>query len=1032
MIMPNNDYMQTPIGSSTDDFITNGQTIKDTALITLINKVQMYYGEADLSVTAPLSSSGKIPKGTVRIEDIYSVYIYNNHLFTITITGAQLRKYLEFSVCKYYKTLVPGDTSINKNRNAKDYNLDILQGADYTVDLTKSGLFDTNGKPLPGGLPRITKLTYHGREVQDDQVFKLAMNSYRFKGGGGFLTAAGIKPQNKDPKFPNYITFDSQKVLGDNGQIPKLMIKYFQDIAAGKIIPGKTSVEPVYDNTWKTVPRFYDLLNFSDLHGHIDNRPQNGTPKINAALMAGAVNKERSIYGDECTILLASGDMMQGEAISNILKGKPVINIMNQMKFDAMELGNHEFDWGMDVLNKNIASAKFPFIAANMSLKQGVTDRQSVEFIKNIKPWVILNKDGLKVGIIGVINPNTANVVTPSTIGHFSFQNPVTTVNNLVPQVKSAGADIVVVLAQIGDLYISWPKTGPQPEKIPLRQSLARFAKKVKGVAAIFGGNSHTINYDLVPDATGTLIPAVIANDIGIGIIRLALDENNEVMSAIPSFLDIYNRLYPSLTPDPAVQAIVDDANEEIGSIITEVLCKAEVFMTRSTGSDENLDSNLGDWSADVIRTAGKADFGFLNAGALRINLPKGDITPSHIWTLMPFDNKVNTLDMTGAQIKTMLEYMVSGIKYRGHISGLRFTYDSTKPARFYLTSNGTVVENPNNNRIMWISSSDGTPLDMAKTYKVAASDFIATGGDYYPFPNNSTNLVSTDVLIRDAMMTDLKNRKTLNYLPDGRIQLAAFSTYQFVTPDLSNIKSNQQIVKNFGIKTISVGNTGYLKARVNIIINKPDGTKVEMLCYDPINKKYYDAVTRGYLEPKNGIIITPDFTIMNNFKLKFSRGGLYTIRYVLVNLYNNKEIISQSSTVLVSNTPPTITSNLRAYVAKDEKKRFTLKILANDYKDKRVRLKIALTNPRQYKDVELKYLNYKGKEESIKFEKNGVAWFGPPEGFLLSNTTKYFKVKFKEGGVFELTFEIVHIIVDVIKRETKIVEVLERSDLDY
>ena len=816
-------YLQTPVGTSSGEFLANGQTVKDTALMDLVNKVQLYYGDADLSVAAPFSATARIPKGTVTIGDVSSVYVYENFLFTVKVTGAQLRKYLEMSVGRYYQKYSSGDYKLGTNGDGvtyvPDYNLDILQGADYTVDLTKTGLFDAKGTSIANGESRITKLQVNGTDVQDTDVFKLALNNYRVNGGGGFLAAAGIVPQNADTGAPNYITYDSQKALGDDGQVRSLMISYFQDMAAGKIIPGKTSVDPVYDNNWQTVPRFFDLVELTDTHGNIDNYVSGGKVKASAALLAGAVNKERVTYGDERTAVLAAGDMMQGTPISNVLKGRPVIDVMNQMKFDAMEVGNHEFDWGSDVLDQNLQAAQFPFLAANMRLKAGDTDVNSAKFLSDSKPYVILDKDSIKIGVIGVITPETSSIVMPSIINHFDFLDPATVVNSLVPQVKAAGADIVVVLAHVGDMYNSWPTSGTQPATEPLSKDLADLAKNISGVDAVLGGHSHTTNYDLIPDATGKLIPAAIgyANGRGAGVIRLALDNGKQVMGAVPNYLDVANRLYSSLTPDPAVQAIVDAANAQIGPIFSEVIGQAAVDMTRSTASSGNLDSNLGDWAADVTRDAGGTDFSFQNSGGLRIDIAKGNITVGQIWTLMPFDNEVNTMEMTGAQVKTVLEYMASGIKAMGHISGLRFTYDLNRPARF-TTVGGSVVDNPQNSRVMTVRLADGSFLDMKKTYKVAAPDFIATGGDGYPFPSNSANLTATHILVRDALINDLKLRKVLDYLPDGRIQ---FYTPPTITTDLGATITRVE-ERDFGVSTTANSEAGKM-VRVRVTLADPE-----------------------------------------------------------------------------------------------------------------------------------------------------------------------------------------------------------------
>lgn len=576
----------------------------------LVNKVQMYYTQKDgtlpsgvpqISIAAPLSAGAYIPKGNVTIGDISSVYVYENYLFGVTVTGAQLKALMEATVDRYYQPWKLGDTQINKISTQPDYNLDQLEGVNYTIDLTKpSGSF-------------VQSLTYNGQPVSDTQTFGMAINNYRFNSSGtvgSTMNAAGIVPQTTTPSAINYVYFDSQKQFGDDGQIRSLMIKYFQDYASGNVVNGQTSVPATTDNSWQTVPRFIDMVEYTDTHGNIDNAPTTGTPKANAALMSGLVNAERAKFGDDRTVLLSGGDMMQGTGISNMLHGKPVMDLMNEMKFDVMELGNHEFDWGLDTLDQNIESVNqnFPVLAANIKLKAGDTDLATTELLKDIQPSAMITKDGVKIGIIGVITTDTPNIVMPSVISHLDFTDPAAAITAETAKLKSQGADIIVVLAHIGDQYNSFPTTGTQPAKEPFSTDIATLAKSISGVDAIFGGHSHTTNYDMIPDSTGKLIPAAIgyANGKGAGDIRLALDANNKVLDSNANYLDLYNRLNTSVKADPAAQAIVDAANALNAPILTQVIGNAPQAISRSGSgaASGSVDSALGDWSADVTRTA--------------------------------------------------------------------------------------------------------------------------------------------------------------------------------------------------------------------------------------------------------------------------------------------------------------------------------------------------------------------------------------------------------------------------------------------
>lgn len=159
-------------------------------------------------------------------------------------------------------------------------------------------------------------------------------------------------------------------------------------------------------------------------------------------------------------------------------------------------------------------------------------------------------------------------------------------------------------------------------------------------------------------------------------------------------------------------------------------------------------ESNVGDLVSDIIRARGGTDFAFQNAGGLRVDLPPGDITVGKIYELMPFDNTIITMKLTGAQVNEVLEVGASGAKGMVEISGLKFKYDSTLP--------------------------DGTALDPAKVYTVATNDFMATGGDNFLASKSGADTVNTFILVRDAIKDYIKAEtaagRTIDPAVEGRI----------------------------------------------------------------------------------------------------------------------------------------------------------------------------------------------------------------------------------------------------------------------
>lgn len=231
-------YIKTKLGTATGEFTGAGQTTQATALMELINKVQMEGAKTQLSIAAPLSASAYIPKGDVTIQDTMSVYVFENFLYGVKMTGKQLKDWMEFSV-RFYKQVSDSNANIEKDPvlNIADYNLDQLYGATYDIDLTQPActVDKATGRVISGN--RIKNLKFNGKLVKDTDVFTVAINNYRYNGGGGFMAAAGLS--NTDPSI---VTYDSAKALGDDGQVRSMMMEY---------IKNHGSISPDCSNNWK-------------------------------------------------------------------------------------------------------------------------------------------------------------------------------------------------------------------------------------------------------------------------------------------------------------------------------------------------------------------------------------------------------------------------------------------------------------------------------------------------------------------------------------------------------------------------------------------------------------------------------------------------------------------------------------------------------------------------------------------------------------------------------------------------------------
>ncbi|WP_028986936.1 5'-nucleotidase C-terminal domain-containing protein [Thermicanus aegyptius] len=495
----------------------------------------------------------------------------------------------------------------------------------------------------------------------------------------------------------------------------------------------------------------FDFVEITDFHGYLVKDQKQSDGSVIKQQIASVLGKQMKDLKKENpnTVILSGGDMFQGTPESNVLKGKPVIDVMKNIGFDAMALGNHEYDWGLDsVIDMNQAVLKdsqIPVLAAN------VYDKKTGKPVQYVKPYAIIERGGVKIAVIGAVDHKEfPNIILPAYVKDVEFKDPAPIVNDLVPKLRTEGAKLVILLVHSG-AYTD-KNTGETSG------NLIDLAKQVKGVDAIFGGHTHSV---VTTKVNG--VPVGVGGNYGLGYLHLqiTLKSDGTVSAGDMTFVDgppLYNTTNP--VTDPEIKAIVDQAMTDVGPLFGKVIGKADVDLTRAQSAKPYGDSILGNWAADVTRNVTKADFGVANNGGLRIDVPKGEITVGTMYQLMPFDNTFVTVKMTGAQVKMMLEQAVQDGGKGIQISGLTFKYD---PAR------------PSLDRVVEMKKADGTPIDPAKTYRVGTNNFVGTGGDLFQIfkdPEVAKSYTDTYILARDAFIDAVKAQKNVTAKMENRISV--------------------------------------------------------------------------------------------------------------------------------------------------------------------------------------------------------------------------------------------------------------------
>lgn len=456
----------------------------------------------------------------------------------------------------------------------------------------------------------------------------------------------------------------------------------------------------------KTVPwRGFTILHTNDLHGHLTawrGWEGNLAGKMVGGMdrMAAAVNKVRQEMGAENVVLLDAGDTLGDTMIASKTQGKAVIEVMNALDYTAMVIGNHEPDFSAPTLKERIAEARFPILAAN------ITQKDSGQLFT--KPYLIKEVRGTKLGILGLAYPSTPATTAKKNVSGLEFAEASAVAREFIPKLKSEGAQLIVVLSHLG------------------LQADKKLAKEVTGIDVIVGGHSHNRMQTALQQGN-TLIVQAGAHGSDLGRLNLEV-RNGKVVAHEHSLITLDNAIVPS---DPKIAALINNIynpylinlEEKIGRA-TAPIRRAQTIGGQEAGKRDQ-ESPADSLFADLIRDKTKADVVILPGLGYGTAIPQGMISAAHLRNLIPHDSEIVTLQLTGLQIRDILEqslentYAEDPAKNVGgvvQVSGLRFKYKAERkhPQR--------IVDVRINN----------AKLDPQRTYKVATNSLLAEGGHNY------------------------------------------------------------------------------------------------------------------------------------------------------------------------------------------------------------------------------------------------------------------------------------------------------------
>jgi 2',3'-cyclic-nucleotide 2'-phosphodiesterase (5'-nucleotidase family) len=443
------------------------------------------------------------------------------------------------------------------------------------------------------------------------------------------------------------------------------------------------------------------VVHTNDVHGRIlPQAPRSSDGRVvgGAAVMAAHFDSAAARFPG-ATVFLSAGDDMQGTAISNLSWGRALIATHNAMGYDVAATGNHEFDWGQDTLAARARESRFPWLAAN--LFTAATGRHP----DWVKPWTIVERRGVRVGVVGVALPNTPEVVVPDRIRGLEFRPAAPAIDRAVREVRAAGADFVVVTMHIG-AECRVPGTAPEEESRECTGEMLDAARALtEPVDLIVGGHSHQRVLTMVggvPVAEAQMYSTAYS----VTDLERSGGRTRVTRRAIATpFAD-------EVTPDTAVERVVRQWEANVRPLTERV-----VVTLAQPLPNQGRERALGNLLADAFRRAAGAQASIVNNGSIRRGLPGGPVNYGVLYEMQPFQNAMFRVEVTGAQLRAALENAVSTGRPTAHLSGMTVAYDSTAPQ---------------GRRIRSVRLDGGAELRDTDRVTLGLSEFMAQGGDRY------------------------------------------------------------------------------------------------------------------------------------------------------------------------------------------------------------------------------------------------------------------------------------------------------------
>ena len=489
---------------------------------------------------------------------------------------------------------------------------------------------------------------------------------------------------------------------------------------------------PEPDKTYKLT-----VLHTNDNHGRFWHDRKGRWGMAARMTLVNQIRDEVAADGGN-VLLLSGGDINTGVPESDMQDAVPDFMGMNLLGYDAMAIGNHEFDNSRDILAMQEELAEFPFLAAN------IVDEKTGENI--FQPYTTFEFDGLRVAVMGMTTTDTPKQTSPDSVAGLEFRSPVDVASELVPELKK-NADVIIASTHMGH-YQNADFGANAPGDVTL-------ARSVDGIDLIVGGHSQDPLFE--PDLQNETY-IVQAHEWGKYVGRADFEYRNGDFKLVNYELIPVNSqdAEVKIVQDPEMMALLSPYQENGAKLVEGTVGSVDKRLMGERKEVRFQPTNLGTLVSEAFRSKTGADFATMNGGGLRASIDGGEITYKDVLTVLPFGNTLTTVEMTGQEVLDYLAIVATKPTNTGafaHFSGIEMVVDG-------LNVSGVQI--------------NGQAIRLGKTYKMAILSFTAAGGDKYPNLKDSSGFIDTGFVDAEVLREFVEQNSPLrvaDFQPQGIVR---------------------------------------------------------------------------------------------------------------------------------------------------------------------------------------------------------------------------------------------------------------------